>query len=150
MSSIQHLWQTPPADLILEKDMVHVWRASLRVRVPAIDLHQLQATLTADEIHRAARFYFQKDRDHYIAGRGLVRAILGRYLDIAPGEIRFRYGLHGKPELDSSIDRRDISFNVSHSHDLALIAVATARKERVGRSVAENGRQRGKKVRKSK
>jgi 4'-phosphopantetheinyl transferase len=110
------------------EDEIHVWRASLRVRVPANDLAQLQATLTADEIERAARFYFQKDRDHYIAGRGLLREILGRYLNVAPGEIRFDYGRYGKPELASSMRRPDISFNVSHSHGLALIAIATARK----------------------
>ena len=106
-------------------DEIHVWRASLDL--PAIDLHQLQATLTADEIERAARFYFQKDRDRYIAGRGILRTILGRYLDIDPGEIRFDYGLYGKPALASSMHRQDLSFNVSHSHGLALIAIAAGR-----------------------
>lgn len=108
------------------KNEIHVWRASLDL--PASDLVQLQATLTADEIKRAARFYFEKDRAHYIAGRGLVRAILGRYLNLDPAEIRFLYGRYGKPELDNSMRRPDIFFNVAHSRGLALIAIATERK----------------------
>ncbi|MDE3092051.1 MAG: 4'-phosphopantetheinyl transferase superfamily protein, partial [Chloroflexota bacterium] len=108
------------------KDEIHVWRASLDL--PAIDLRQLQQTLTEDESNRAARFYFQKDREHYIACRGLLRVILSRYLDVAPGEIRFCYGHYGKPELASSMRRQDLSFNVSHSHGLALVAIAAERK----------------------
>jgi 4'-phosphopantetheinyl transferase len=119
------VWQTPSINLALEKNEIHVWRASLDL--PAIEMHQLQTTLTQDERNRAARFYFQKDRERYIACRGFLREILGRYLNGAPSEIRLSYGPCGKPELASSMCRRDISFNVSHSHGLALIAIARER-----------------------
>lgn len=119
------VWQTPPVNLALGENEIHVWRASLDWS--AIDVYQLQTTLAEDERNRAARFYFHKDREHYMACRGFLREILGRYLHVAPGEIRLSYGPYGKPQLGSSMCRRDISFNVSHSHGLALIAVASER-----------------------
>ena len=80
--------------------------------------------MTPDEISRAARFYFQRDHDRFIAGRGLLRAILSRYLAVAPGEIRFGYGPHGKPELVGPGQPPALFFNLSHSHNLALYAIS--------------------------
>jgi 4'-phosphopantetheinyl transferase len=81
-----------------------------------------RAILCAAEIARADVFRFVKDAAQYVQSRSTLRRILARYLDLAPAEIRFQYSSHGKPELDGP--GRQLHFNLSHSHDLAVIAVS--------------------------
>ena len=90
-------WPPPPTAWPLAATDVHVWAVPLDSAPPA--LPQLAATLASEERQRAARFRFPRDRDRFIAGRGLLRAILGRYLDLDPAEVEFAYGPHGKPFL---------------------------------------------------
>ena len=77
------LWDAPPKALILPSNAVHVWRASLHVS--ASELRTFEDTLAVDERARAERFYFQKHREYFIAGRGLLRNILSRYLGQGTG-----------------------------------------------------------------
>ena len=55
------------------------------------------------------------------AARAAVRAILAAYLGRAPADIKLTAGRWGKPELAGS---PPLSFNLSHSGGLALVAVA--------------------------
>lgn len=114
-------WDAPPEKLILDTQDVHVWRASLEL--PAARIQSLANLLSADEQERADRFYFQKDRNHYIVARATLRLILSRYLDTQAREIRFRYGPKGKPDLKLNSDAKPLYFNISHSYELALYAV---------------------------
>ena len=82
----------------------------------------------ADEIIRADRFYFAKDRDYFIAARGVLRTILGRYLGVDPGQVHFRYNSYGKPSLDHPPGEDALNFNLSHSAGLALYAFTCARR----------------------
>jgi 4'-phosphopantetheinyl transferase len=116
-------WLLPNADLSLPSHEVHVWRALLDQPQSLTDF---LATLAADEQERAARFLFQKDRERFIAARGMLRAILSRYLDVRPDDLSFGYSAHGKPFLVSE-PGGDVRFNVSHSHGLALFAFAQKR-----------------------
>ena len=125
MTAASPSWDSPPKTLILESDAVHVWRASLNLS--ASHLHTLEATLTADECARAERFYFQKDREHFIAGRGVLRDILSRYLGREPDQLRFCYNPYGKPILAGESGGDALCFNLSHSHGLALYAVNRGR-----------------------
>ncbi|MDA8388346.1 MAG: 4'-phosphopantetheinyl transferase superfamily protein [Nitrospiraceae bacterium] len=111
--------------LELKKGEAHIWRVSLEM--PDATAETLRQGLSADELERAARFRFPSDRDHYIVARGVLRGILAGYLNTKPEKIRFRYGPFGKPELAG--DAREMPrFSVSHSHGLALCAVALERK----------------------
>jgi 4'-phosphopantetheinyl transferase len=83
--------------------------------------------LSIDESARAQRFRFEKDRDRFIVGRGLLRNILGLYLDSRPESIQFMYGLHGKPGLVKEINPKKLCFNLAHSGDLILIGVTQDR-----------------------
>ena len=85
------------------------------------------ALLSADETARAARFRFDRDRQHFIAGRAALRRILARYLDRDPAALRFAYGPAGKPALGGAPQGEDIRFNLSHSAGQALLAVARGR-----------------------
>jgi 4'-phosphopantetheinyl transferase len=118
-------WEAAPEFLALEADEVHVWRASLDCddRV----LHQFDETLAPDEKDRAQRFVFQPDRSSYIAARGILRELLGRYLKRAPSEIEFDYGPQGKPALGSGSYEGPVQFNLSHSHGMALFAFSVGR-----------------------
>jgi 4'-phosphopantetheinyl transferase len=110
----------------LGHDVVHVWRATL-TRPPA-EVDQLGGLLSADEVARAERFRFPKDRDRFIVARGVLRTILGRYLDVEPTQLAFSYGARGKPLLASHPERGPIEFNVSHAGGVALYAVAETRR----------------------
>ncbi|HZS44114.1 MAG TPA: 4'-phosphopantetheinyl transferase superfamily protein [Blastocatellia bacterium] len=118
-------WQTPQHAVVLASDEVHVWLSSLSVA--AASLERFWQTLSADEKERAKRFVFQKDRDHFIAARGTLRAILGYYLDTQAEQLRFCYSNYGKPALCRELSGTKICFNVSHSNELGLFAVTRAR-----------------------
>jgi len=114
-------WFEPPEALSLATGEVHVWRLALDQ--PESVLARFRETLEAHELERAGRFYFDKHRNHFIVGRGGLRHVLARYVDVKPEEFRFSYGPYGKPEL---VGER-LRFNVSHSHGVALFAVAADR-----------------------
>jgi 4'-phosphopantetheinyl transferase len=119
------LWCSAPEALKLAEDEVHVWRASLKAT--SHRLRSLRGDLFPDEQVRADRYYFQKDRGHFIVARGLLRALLGHYLNRKPNQIRFDYGEKGKPELMRETGSKDLRFNLSHSHGLALYAFTYGR-----------------------
>ena len=114
-------WSEPPASLTLATGEIHVWRLALDQ--PESVVAEFRQTLEAHELERAERFHFEKHRKHFLVGRGGLRYVLARYLDVKPQEFRFSYGEYGKPEL---VDE-GLRFNMSHSHDVALFAVALDR-----------------------
>ena len=107
----------------LASDEVHSWCASLDV--PPETRARLYTTLTADERNRSARFQFERDQQRFIVARGVLRDLLGRYLQAEPGKISFVYNAFGKPDLGPEFANR-LKFNLSHSGRLAVIAVTTA------------------------
>jgi 4'-phosphopantetheinyl transferase len=119
------VWPRAPEKLELSEDEVHVWRASLRL-APEV-LPGLDATLTPDEKSRAARFVFPEGRGDFIAARGILRELLGAYLQRPPASLEFEYGLRGKPALHTADSSVSIRFSLSHSHGLALYAFAQRR-----------------------
>lgn len=119
-----HRWRLPPPNLVLPGE-VHVWRASLEQ--PSERVHELVQTLSYDEMGRAERFRFRRDRRRFIVGRGVLRAILGWYLHIDPHQVRFRYGERGKPYLVDESGSATLRFNLAHSHEMALYAFTHGR-----------------------
>ncbi|GEJ57776.1 4'-phosphopantetheinyl transferase family protein [Anaeromyxobacter diazotrophicus] len=111
----------PPPDPVLDAGTVHAWRA--RLTLPAPELRALAASLSDDELRRAARFRFAVHRDRFIAARGQLRLLLARYLGLAPSAVAFERGPFGKPRLAGGGPR----FSASHSEELALYAVAADR-----------------------
>jgi 4'-phosphopantetheinyl transferase len=113
-------WALPPSQPVLDAGDVHVWRVSLHA--PSAQAQKLHWLLTDDEMSRAQRFYFSRDRDNFVVVRGLLRVLLGAYLQIPPQAIRFQYSARGKPALVSNQTDPALNFNLSHSHKLALLA----------------------------
>jgi 4'-phosphopantetheinyl transferase len=104
----------------LDRGQVHLW--SVPLGGGAADL---SAQLSEDELVRARRFHFERDRDDYILARGALRVVLGQHLRRDPALIRFVYGPQGKPSLDDADE--DLEFNLSHTRGLALVAVTRGR-----------------------
>ena len=122
MRADHHVWNVPPTALALPEQEVHVWRADLLRAATKLD--ELTAVLSADEQEKARRFRFERDRTAYIAGRGILRTLLGRYLRRAPGDFQFECNAHGKPSLAATTGATPMRFNLSHSHGWALYAFA--------------------------
>jgi len=103
----------------IDNGEIHIWRAELS-RSQRM-LPQLKACLAADELHRANRFVFARDRQNFVVAHGLLRVVLAHYLGEDPLRLQFVYGAHGKPAL--ALNPSAVSFNISHSCDRLLIAV---------------------------
>jgi 4'-phosphopantetheinyl transferase len=128
----EHAWAPGPARPRLADGAVHVWRADLTSA--GDDLLEL---LSPEEQARAERFLRERDRRLWTRSRGLLRALLGRYLQVDGRTLRFATGAHGKPELLGDASRLvaepargsaaspTMSFNLSHSGGIALYAFAT-------------------------
>jgi len=110
--------------MILPGGEIHLWCARLSADPAEHDL--LQQTLSADERERAARFRFEQHRNAFVTARGMLRRILSWYTGTPPEALAFVYGDRGKPALPDS----GFHFNLSHSGDLALYALA--RESRLG------------------
>jgi 4'-phosphopantetheinyl transferase len=116
-----HGWTLPPCGgLLISSAEVHVWRVPLDS--PGAVLAPLAATLHPAERARAEKFFFDRDRNAYIAARGVLRELLARYLGRAPSELEFAYASRGKPFLASPSVAQPLSFNVAHSRNIALLA----------------------------
>jgi len=115
-------WSQPAGNLSPSKNEVHIWRAWLEA--DATELSRLCDFLSEDELSRANRFVFPRDRHHFIVGRGRLRELLGRYLGRGPQTLQFQTGKFGKPRLE---DPSGLCFNLTHSHGLAVYAFATQR-----------------------
>ena len=62
-------------------------------------------------------------QQRFIAAHGGLRQLLGRYLGAHPSQVRFVHNEFGKPALSGQFGGR-LTFNLSHSADLALIGIA--------------------------
>ena len=111
-------WLTPTTHPPLEADEVHVWLVSLAVSLPTVAALVLQ--LPSAEQERAARFRNDGARTQFVVTRTALRTILGAYVGCSPLEVEFMHGPQGKPALARW---PWLYFNVTHSHEIALIAV---------------------------
>ena len=125
---------------------IHLWRVRLDARGSSFDY--LLGVLSDQERDRARRFRFERLQQQFTIAHGALRVLLGRYLAVAPERLRFDEGPHGKPQLaevsashgpaeagrhrssrdlDEAGLHASIRFNLSHSDDLAVVAVAADR-----------------------
>jgi 4'-phosphopantetheinyl transferase len=109
-------WMTTAIIPDLGADDLYVFRVNLPVHEEF--MQQCSDVLSPQERERVARFKQELARQHALIGRGVLRSLLSRFLDIAPSEILVQPGPNGKPQVEG------VSFNVAHSGDIILIAVA--------------------------
>jgi len=121
-----------PGNIGVPIGRVDVW--SVRLDEPARAGSEV-VVLSPDEVARANRFHFERDRIHFTRCRSALRALLGSYLAIPAAEIRFEYLAGGKPQLAAGQNPSALQFNVSHSANMALIAFGS--KYRLGVDIEE-------------
>ncbi len=118
-------WSAPPEHPELRRAEAHVWR--IRLERPSASVRRLRGELSTDEQERAARFHFEADQLRFIVSHAALRQILGAYVDRPPRDLNFAYGPKDKPRLVDECGGREVRFNLSHSSDVALVAVTGAR-----------------------
>lgn len=116
------IWQLPEIQVSLSDHELHIWKSSLNVDGQRFQF--LKSLLSCDEQSRAERFYFVKDKNQFIVGRGVLRVLLGNYLDTDPQKVKFYYNEFGKPFLENQFSKNNLKFNLSHSKDMLVMAFA--------------------------
>ena len=104
---------------------VHLWGLGLDGSPRCLE--RCMEWLDEGERHRADRLIREDIRRHYVLAHGGLRAVLSKYLGVAPGMVAFDRSDTGKPFMTKELrDRWAITFNLSHAHGRALIAVSNA------------------------
>ena len=99
---------------------VHLWRIDLATLSSCVDTYFYSLSLV--EKQRAKNLKSALLYERFVLSHGAMREILSRYLDKSPTEILLTQDLGGRPKLEDSTS--NIDFNLSHSDDKALLAVA--------------------------
>jgi len=119
------LWPVPRVRPTLKVGEAHVWAASLDQ--PAASVRALESLLSLQELNRAERFRNEADRRRYVVAHGILRRVLAGYRKSSPRALRFTIGKNGKPALSDESGPTALRFNLSHTEDIALIAVTLGR-----------------------
>jgi 4'-phosphopantetheinyl transferase len=93
---------------------VHIWKFPV--------LNAELSLLSASEKEIAGRFRFDADRNRNVVGRQALRFLLSKYLSVLPSEISIIAVNGQKPYI--SAPSSHIHFNISHSGDWVLVAMA--------------------------
>jgi 4'-phosphopantetheinyl transferase len=117
-------WQIPETCRTLDEGDVHVF--TFRLNPPAEVRESLATYLSEEESARAARFRFERDRHRFVVGRGVLRSVLGEYVEAPPEKIQFHYNAQGKPMLRPEMSNGRLHFNLAHSEDIAVLGITRA------------------------
>jgi 4'-phosphopantetheinyl transferase len=101
--------------------MVTVWRIKLDPDDRTAET--LRGHLAPDELERLARLHRSEVGRRWLVSRGALREIIAAELGTSPPSVRLELGPHGRPGLDPEAHRTDLDFNLSHSGDVALMAI---------------------------
>lgn len=115
------------SSLALAPGDIHLWLAYYD-EIADRQLHaRYRRLLDAEERRQEPRFYFARDRCRYLVTRALVRTVLSRYLPVAAEDWSFSTNAYGRPHIaNESAAHSGLSFNISHTHSLIVLAVSGA------------------------
>ncbi len=122
---------TPPwpsasgASYRLTAHEIHIWQASLDASPE--EQERLYRLLDPDEQDRARAFRLPRLQRQYIVAHGILRLLLARYLKNDPEKLTFSYNQYGKPALIPENNPEHLQFNLSHSGERVLYAMALHR-----------------------
>lgn len=120
------LWEIPTSHPVFTHNEVNIWCGTTDVLLP--QLSSFTKMLSPAEVARADRFRFAHHRTAFIVAHGLMRTILGRYLQCEPSHLQLASAMNGKPYLQSDNQTVDsLRFNLSHTEGLILLALAQNR-----------------------
>lgn len=98
-------------------NVVDIWMLD-KQKLSCLD-YDWRTILSTEEILRADRFHFDKDKKSFTLYHACKRLILADYLKKTPQEMVILAQEKGKPFLKES----SLLFNLSHAHDMAILAV---------------------------
>ena len=104
----------PESQTAILEGEVHVWHGTLETGPDPV---------TPAEESRARRMRAERRRREFLVCRGALRRILAATLGIDPLAVPLVEGAHGKPSLAPGAEP-PVGFNVSHSGDRFVVAVA--------------------------
>lgn len=107
-----------PKDCILKQSRIDIWQFPLTTL-----FDNAASVLDKTELIRAKRFYFERHQRRFTVARAMLRHIIAQYVNIHPANLLFSYTKYGKPYLSENTEQ--IQFNLSHSCDLALLAIGS-------------------------
>jgi 4'-phosphopantetheinyl transferase len=107
-----------PGETPMAAGEVHVWRFRLALATGKDET----ANLTDEERQRAECMVSAEVRNTFVASQSALRALLSGYTGKPARELEFAREEHGKPVLASP---PAVEFNVSHSGEWGVMAVAT-------------------------
>ena len=111
--------------LPITSEEVHVWSAQAAPGCQGVA--SLSQFLSPEENHVEKKFAFAEDRLQFVLARGILRQLLGVYLQQDPRGVVFSYNRYGKPSLGENQSPIDLRFNVSHSYGMILLAFSQGR-----------------------
>jgi 4'-phosphopantetheinyl transferase len=115
-------WPAPTQRPQLDAGTVDVWRVDLDT--PLIDIQKMRTELQADELRRGDSLRGGVLRHRYLTAHWAVRHILAGYAQRSAKSLVFEAGKYGKPFLSQPGSATPLLFNLAHSANLALVAVA--------------------------
>jgi 4'-phosphopantetheinyl transferase len=117
-------WPSPPSDLLISPGTVHVWAWDYECSSDTLNLYT--SLLSPDERLQMQRFHFEADRVRYCVSHAILRILLGRYLCVQPSSISFYKNSFGKPLLAQHFATEEVTFNLSHTSNLGIVAIASS------------------------
>ena len=115
-------WYSQDSFIELADNDVHIWLNYLNVHEARIK--HLYPLLSSEEKERSERFKFYKHRKAFIASHGFMHTVLAYYIDTEANQIEFSQSEFGKPSLIDAQNKNNIQFNLSHSNNVAILAVS--------------------------
>ena len=100
---------------------IHIYKIHIPKFTAVVEA--LSYYLEAQEKDRAQRFYKEQDKNRFIISRALLKLVLANHSQSAVSKIILAYHENKKPYLPS---HPALHFNVTHSEDYALIAIANS------------------------
>lgn len=113
------------ATIHLPADDVHLWFSFHDELGLAAIPQRYRELLSADELTKASKFFFETDRFQYLLTRTLVRTVLSRYVPLPPSAWRFEANSFGRPSIIAAqlAAMPGLSFNLSHTRGLVILGV---------------------------
>lgn len=111
-----------PFSFDLSESTINIW--SFPTSASHHVFETFKKVLIPEERDRALRFRFHHLCTSFVIARGALRYLLGHYLNCHPADVSLVRGLKGKPAVESP---SNLQFNMTHSGDLAVIALTLRR-----------------------
>jgi 4'-phosphopantetheinyl transferase len=103
----------------VSQDEVRLW--SVRLDLEEARVASLRRLLDQEELGRVDSLRFPAHRRRFVVAHAAMRLIVGAHLATPPARVRWSRDRYGKPQVEGA------QVNLSHSGDLALLAISDHR-----------------------